>query len=130
MSRNSIIILLATLFLIGSAFYSYTEQKSYIKTVKVVNKEKSEIQNVASLQKLWGAKGMISKINRVIQTIPNNKKNGVKVSRSKAILSFVNLTDKELNKLLSNLAKLPVQFKTLNIVRSGEAYKMECLCVW
>jgi len=123
MSRNSIIILLATLFLIGSAFYSYTEQKSYIKTVKVVNKEKSEIQNVASLQKLWGAKGMISKINRVIQTIPNNKKNGVKVSRSKAILSFVNLTDKELNKLLSNLAKLPVQFKTSTLLLCRRAIK-------
>jgi len=130
MSKNGIIILLATLFLIGSAFYSYTEKKSYIKAVKIADKEKSEIQNVASLQKLWGAKGMISKINRVLQSVPNAKKSVVKVSRSKAILNFVNLSDKELNKLLSNIAKLPVQFKTLNIARSGETYKMECLCVW
>jgi len=130
MSKNGLIITLSALFLIASAIYSYTQKKSYTKAVQEATIQANEIEQVAQLQKLWGAKGVISKLHRVLKSVSDNKKIGIKIDRSKAKLGFGNLTDKELNKILSSLAKLPIQFKSLNITRSGEKYSMECLCVW
>jgi len=130
MNKNALIITLSALFLIASAIYSYSQKKSYTKAVQEANIQANEIEQVAQLQKLWGAKGVISKLHRVLKNVSDNKKIGVKIDRTKAKLGFGNLTDKELNKILSSLAKLPIQFKSLNITRSGEKYSMECLCVW
>jgi len=130
MSKNGLIITLSALFLIASAIYSYTQKKSYTKAVQEATIQANEIEQVAQLQKLWGAKGIVSKLNRVLQNIPSNKKVGSRVGRKKANLRLANLTDRELNRVLSSLAKLPVQFKTLNIARHGENYLLECLCVW
>ena len=130
MSKNVLIVTLSTLFLIASTIYSYTQKKSYQKAVQEATIQANEIEQVAQLQKLWSAKGIIGKLNRVLQNIPSNKKAGSRVGRKKANLHLSNLTDKELNRVLSSLAKLPVQFKTLNITRDGEKYLLECLCVW
>jgi len=130
MSKNSLIIALSTLLLITGIFYSISQKRAYKKAVQEATTSANEIENVAQLQNLWGAKGVISKINRVLKSVSDNKKIGIKVDRSKAKLGFANLTDRELNKILSSLAKLPIQFKNLNITRSGEKYSMECLCVW
>jgi len=130
MNKNALIITLSALFLIASAIYSYTQKKSYTKAVQEATIQANEIEQVAQLQKLWGAKGIVSKLNRVLQNIPSNKKVGSRVGRKKANLRLANLTDRELNRVLSSLAKLPVQFKNLNIAKHGENYLLECLCVW
>jgi len=130
MSKNSIIIALSTLLLIVSLFYNVSQKKSYKKVSQEAIIENSEVTNVAQLQSLWTAKGITTKISNILKNIPNDKRAGTKLERTKAKLNFSNLADNELNKLLSSLAKLPIQFKNLNITRNGEKYSMECLCVW
>ena len=129
-SKNFIALGVGVLFLAGSIAYSITMKNNYIKSVQEVKAQVSEIESVASLQKLWSAKGEIKKINSILKAIPNAKKVGIDIKRSKASLNFVNLTDKELNRILTKLAMQPIQFKKLKISRSGEKYSMECLCVW
>ncbi len=129
-SKNIIALAIGLLLLIGSIFYSVTMKRSYEKSLQEAKTEVKEITTVASLQRLWKAKGEIKKINTILQTVPSSKKAGISVKRSKATLSFKNLTDKELNKILTKLAMQPIQFKSLKILRSGENYSMECLCVW
>ncbi len=129
-SKNMIALAVGFMVLIGSIFYSITMKKSYQKSLQEAKTQIVEIKSVASLQKLWKAKGEIKKINKILQFVPSNKKAEITVKRSKAILNFKNLTDKELNKILTKLAMQPIQFRKLNISRSGEKYSMECLCVW
>jgi len=129
-SKNMIALAIGVIFLIGSIFYGITMKSSYQKSLKESKVKIDEIKTVASLQRLWKAKGEIKKINNILQSLPSSKKTNVSVKRSKATLGFVNLTDKELNKILTKLAMQPIQFKKLKILRSGEKYSMECLCVW
>ena len=129
-SKNVIALGVGALFLVGSIAYSVSMKNSYKKSVQEVKAQIAEIESVAALQKLWSAKGESRKINSILQTVPNAKKVGIDIKRSKASLNFVNLTDKELNRVLTKLAMQPIQFKKLKISRSGEKYSMECLCVW
>lgn len=129
-SKNAIAVGLGALFFVGSIFYSKAMQKNYINSTQEAKAKGAEIDSVASLQKLWSTKGQIKKINSILQVIPNEKKSNISVKRSAASLNFVNLTDRELNKILTKLAMQPLQFKKLKINRNGENYSMECLCVW
>ena len=129
-SKNVIALGFGALFLAGSIAYSISMKNSYIKSVQEVKAKVSEIESVAALQKLWSAKGEIKKINSILKALPDAKKVGIDIKRSKASLNFVNLTDKELNRILTKLAMQPVRFQKLKISRSGEKYSMECLCVW
>ena len=129
-SKNVIALGFGTLFLTGSIAYSISMKNSYVKSVQEVKAKVSEIESVAALQKLWSAKGEIKKINSILKALPDAKKVGIDIKRSKASLNFVNLTDKELNRILTKLAMQPVRFQKLKISRSGEKYSMECLCVW
>ena len=129
-SKNVIALGVGILFLAGSIAYSISMKNSYEKSVQEVKAKVSEIESVAALQKLWSAKGEIKKINSILKAVPDSKKVGIDIKRSKASLNFVNLTDKELNRILTKLAMQAVRFKKLKILRSGEKYSMECLCVW
>lgn len=129
-SKNVIALAVGVLFLAGSIAYSVIMQKEYIQSVKEAKAQASEVKSVAALQKLWSAKGEIKKVNSIIKSLPATKRAGVDIKRSKASLNFVNLTDKELNRVLTKLAMQPIQFKRLKISRTGDKYSMECLCVW
>ena len=129
-NKNIIALGVGSLFLIASIAYSVTMKKSYEENLKETKTQISAIKSVAALQKLWSAKGEIRKLNSILKIIPNSKKVGINIKRSKASLNFVNLTDRELNKILTKLAMQPLRFKKLKISRNGEKYSMECLCVW
>ena len=129
-SKNIIALGVGALFLVASVVYSFSMKRDYNRSVQEITAQIGEIKSVAALQKLWSAKGESRKINSILQTVPNAKKAGIDVKRSKASLNFVNLTDKELNRVLTKLAMQPIQFKKLKISRSGEKYSMECLCDW
>jgi len=130
MNKNILIVALSALFLLGSIVYDFTQKRAFNKTVQEVKEQKAEIISVGAMQDLWGAKGVIGKLKRALNAIPPQKRAIAQVKRSKAKIVLQNLTDKELNRVLSKLAMLPVQFKNLNIQRTGENYSMECLCVW
>ena len=130
MSKNLLIVVAALLILIASIAFDISQKRAYYQNQAKVQKDIDEIKSVAAMQKLWKAKGIKSKINRILNSIPANKRKNVKISRSKAQLNLSNLSDRELNKVLSKLAMLPIEFKSLNIKRDNQNYSLECLCVW
>jgi len=130
MSKNSIFIVVATLFLIGSLTFDFNQKSKFGNSLKQIKNERAEIEHIASLQQLWSAKGIKSKLDKVLKLVSSNKKERFLVKRSKADIKLNALTDKELNKVLTKLAMLPVQFKKLLVTRSGEEFILECLCVW
>jgi len=130
MSKNLLIVVISLIFLIASIAFDFMQKRVYVKTKTEVETQVAEIKSVAALQDLWKAKGIKSKIERILNRVPKNKKANVKISRAKATINLSNLTDKELNRVLSKLAMLPIEFKTLNIKRANQNYSMECVCVW
>jgi len=129
-NKNLIVIALSLLFLIGAIFFSYTQKKSLEQTIKQVKEESLEVKRVATLSALWKGKGIKSKIERIINSISPNKKERFQIKRGKVEIKLNSLTDKELNRVLTKLAMLPLQFKKLQIVKSGDNFILECSCVW
>ncbi len=130
MSKNLLIVVVSALILVASIGFTITQKRAYNKSLTEVQEQISEIKSVAALQDLWKAKGIKSKIGRILNIVPNSKRVATKIDRAKATLKFINLNDRELNKLLSKLAMLPIEFKDLKITRSNQNFSMECLCVW
>ena len=130
MSKNAIIIALSALFLVASILFSVTQKKSYVNSLTNIKEESAQVEHIAALQQLWKAKGMKSKIEKIINTASKSKIERFNVKRGKADIKLNSLTDREFNKILTKLAMLPLQFKKLQIVRSGEQFILECLCVW
>ncbi len=129
LNRN-LLILLGILFVIGSVFFDYKQKRDFNQNISQLQSEQKEIESVAKLQKMWLAKGMIKKINKIANSVSASKKVNSTVKRSKAKLKFKNLTYSELNRVLSKLASLPVRFNYLNIQKEKNNYLMECSCVW
>jgi len=130
MNKNIILIAISLLFLVGSIIFSYLQKKNYYNSLNRVKQESIEVKEVASLQQLWKAKGIKKRIQRVIGPIAPAKKERVNFKRNKVDIKLNTLTDKELNRVLTKLSTLPLQFKKLKIVRSGDEFILECLCVW
>ncbi len=129
MNKNIIIIAISAIFLVASVAFSYMQKKSFNASLDRVKQESLEIKEVASLQQLWKAKGIKSKIQRVLNQIPASKKS-LNFKRGKVDMKLKSLSDRELNKVLTKLSMLPIQFKKLQILRNGEVFTLECLCVW
>lgn len=129
MNKNIVLLAISSIFLIASIAFSYMQKKSFNASLERVKQESIEVKEVASLQQLWKAKGIKSKINKILNPLPSSKKSVI-FERSKVNIKLKNLSDRELNKVLTKLSMLPVQFKKLQILRSGELFTLECLCVW
>ena len=130
MSKNYIYIIVASLFLIASILFSFMQKKEYKNSLNSIKQERLEIQKIASLKELWSAKGMKSKLEKILNIIPKSKRETLLIKRSRAEFKLNSLTDAEINRVLSKLAKLPLQFKNLLITRSGDQFIMESKCVW
>jgi hypothetical protein len=130
MSKNAIVLAISALFLAASILFSITQKSNYKKALNSIKQESAQVEKIAALQQLWKAKGMKSKVEKVLNLAPASKKERLAIKRGKADIKLNSLTDRELNKILTKLSMLPLQFKKLQIVRSGEEFVLECLCVW
>jgi len=130
MSKNAIILALSALFLAASILFSITQKKSYEQSLTNLKEEHSQVEHIAALQQLWKAKGMKGKIEKIINRASKSKIERLNIKRGKADIKLNSLTDIEFNKILTKLSMLPLQFKKLQIVRNGDQFILECLCVW
>jgi hypothetical protein len=130
MNKNILVVAISFAFLFASVIFSFTQKSALNDTIKRVKQESFEVNQVASLQNLWKAKGIKSKIENILKTLPSSKKERVNFKRNKVDIKLNNLSDKELNRVLTKLVMLPVQFRGLNITRNKEEFILECLCVW
>jgi len=130
MSRGKIITLLAILFMVGGVFFSIYEKREYTKHLEMVKQESADVKKIAALKTLWSAKGMQKRLHTLFNRVPKEKIERLKIERNKADIKINSLSDREMNYLLSKLAMLPLSFKKLTIVKSGNSFILETLCVW
>jgi len=129
-SKNRILLIVSTIFLVVSIFFALSQKRSFNTSLANLKEEYIQIQHTAKLKELWSAKGIKSKLTKISTLVDNSKKERFLLKRNKADIAFKSLNEKELNKLLSKLAMLPLQFKKLMVERGGDNFKLECLCVW
>lgn len=130
MSKNSIATLLALIFLAGAVGFSYYQKQEFKKRLLEIKQESTQIEQTVALRSLWSAKGMQKKIKAIVNKIPKAKQERFKITRGKADIKLNSLSQRELNTLLSKLAMLPLRFKSLSVVKSGNAFILEIKCVW
>ncbi len=129
MNKNILIVLIAALFAIFAIAFSYYQKHQFNQELHQINTTKKEILYIKDLERIWSAKGIKRKIQRALSQI-NSRKKTIEIKRKKVTINLNDLTDKEINKALSKLASLPLQFKELKLNKSGENFNMECKCVW
>ena len=130
MNRNLIALAAATLFLVVSIFFSYSQKSSLEVESAKIAKDIKEVKYIQDLQNLWKGKGTKRKVESVINSIVASKIERSNIKRGKADIKLNAMSDKEINRVLTKLAMLPISFKRLQIVRSGDEFILECLCVW
>jgi ABC-type anion transport system duplicated permease subunit len=130
MSKNRVVTLLALLVLAAAILFLFYEKRHYSQRVAEIKQERAQIEKIATLKTLWGAKGMQKKLNLLFKRVPNANRERLKIDRNKADIKIHSLNEKQINYLLTKLAMLPVSFKKLNITRSGNSFTLEALCVW
>jgi len=130
MSRDRLIMLLALLFLVASILFFFYQKKGYTKRFEEIKQEKIQVEKTAALKRLWSTKGMQKKLHNLFKRVPKAKVERLKIERTKVNIKLNSLSDKEINYLLTKLAILPVEFKKLNIVKSGNSFILEALCAW
>lgn len=130
MSRARIVTLLAILFVVGGIFFSLYEKQQYTKRLEEIRQESAEIKKITALKKLWSIKGMQKQLRTLFNRVPKEKVEHLKIERNKAEIKINSLNEREINYLLTKLAMLPVSFKKLIVVKSGNQFILETLCVW
>ncbi len=127
MSIKNIILIFSIILLVASILFSFNTKKNYFKTKEEILRESKDIKETIALKKLWDAKGLKSKIEKVINKIPNKK---VHFKRKSFEFSATNLNYRDLNHILNKFASMPLEFKKLNIKKVGSNFNLECLCEW
>ena len=127
MNKEIIAILVGVFILFSAIGYNFYIKNSFKKEIKEINSNIEQIEYINNLKKVWSPKGIKSKIKQTISSISNKK---IELKRSKATISLKNLSDRELNRVLGKLASMPINFKLLNINKSGDKFNMECKCDW
>ena len=130
MSKGRIVTLLAILFVVAGIFFTIYEKREYAKRLEAVKQESAEVKKIVSLKTLWGAKGMQKKLHTLFQRVPKEKIERLKIERNKVDIKINSLNEREINYLLTKLAMLPLSFKKLIVVKSGNSFILETLCVW
>ncbi len=130
MSKNMILVVVSIVVLLASALFSISQKKEYSKSLNSIKEEKKSIEYIASLKSLWDAKGIKSKIEKALLSIPKERVKSYTQKRGKANIEFNSLSERELNRILSKLSILPLQFKELKVSKVSNKFILEIQCVW
>jgi hypothetical protein len=96
-----------------------------------IDKQISEIIAIEKYKKQWASKGMANKVKVFKSLVSSSKVKRYSKKSSKVVLSYINLTARELNKITNKLLNMPIQIITLQIKEvSKNKFTMEFTCKW
>ncbi len=129
--QGELILLFSLIFVLFAYGYKY-QSKAYVQSEKQsIEKRITQISEVSELKRLWGDKKIGKKLNNFKTIIPKEKVKSFEKRSHKMSASYQGLSVKELNKVVKQLFKMPVQITTLSIEADGkERYNMELKCKW
>jgi len=129
--KNEIIVFMAIIFA-SSAFYFKISSKKFVEEEKSqIVSSINEINQINQLKKLWKNKSTSKKINRLKSIVPKSKVKFFKKSNQKVMVTYQNLSAKELNLIIKYIMNKPFIIKKLKIAKkSKDNYTMELVCRW
>ncbi|WP_292657746.1 hypothetical protein [Nitratifractor sp.] len=128
--RNLLLLGLALAITLAAFLFKTVQHRELEQKQKQTQIALAQIQKTVALEKIWRGKGLPKKLDRLKNEFPKEKIKAFRFKHKKAAIAFQNLSGRELNRLVSKLASLPLQFKTLVIERQKDRYSMECTCLW
>jgi len=129
--KNEIILLITFLFAIFAFMYKLSATTYVNENKSIIDKQISEITAIEKYKKQWTSKGMANKVKVFKTIVSSSKVKRYSKKSSKVILSYINLTSKELNKINNKLLNMPIQIITLQIKEvSKNKFTMEFTCKW
>jgi len=125
--KNELIVGIAFLLLLIA--FAYKQGKVSGQSDTNAGSAVQELKEVISLQKIWGDKKMTKKIDKLKTIVSPSKVKWSKKSK-KLTASFSNLTNQELNGLITKVMNLAVVMQKLEVKKIGETYHVEFKCKW
>ena len=125
--KNEIIMVLAICVLLGAFFYKQKAQKAQKDDASIVILQ--ETKKIIALKKIWADKSSISKIKNLKNIVSSSKVKWNKKSK-KLSVSFLDLSNKEFNKVMTKIMNLPIEIISLEAKEVDSKYKVEMKCKW
>jgi len=125
--KNELIVGAAFIMLVVSFFYKQGQVSGQLDSA--AGTSVVELKEIISLKKVWGDKQTTKKVDKLKSLITPSKQTWSKKSK-KLTASFKNLSNQELNKLVTKCMNLPVQIQKLEVKKLGESYQLEFKCKW
>ena len=129
LNREKVIIALL-LFALGAWSFRNYEAHRAAQAEADAKRIIREIAETRALKNLWDGKGLGAKLLRLKTELPEKRVKAYEITKRKARIRIEGIEGRYLNRFLSRLGKLPVQFTDLSITRKAERYTMECRCKW
>ncbi len=127
---NELAIAGALLFALAGYLYQHNSQAWLEASLTRMATASRQITETKTLKKVWSTQGLKKKVSALRDTLPTAKVQTFALGKQKLSARFVKLAPRELNKVATQIASLPVRIETLKIDRSGDTYTMECQCRW
>ena len=127
--KNELIVGLSFLLMLMAFFYKNAQLSSQAEELFAMKQEVRNFKEIIAYKRVWGDKGLSKKIDKLQSVVPVSKVAWSKKGK-KLTARYMELTPKELNKMMTKLMSLAVQITQLDISRSGENYNVECKCKW
>ena len=128
--RNEFIVLITFILMLIASLYKDNGADRLDVANSEVKKNMVEIGEIIVLKKQWGNEELTNKIKKVKKGITAKKIKLFSVKSKKLTASFVGLSDKEMNGIVTKLGEIAVQISKLDIKRKNKSYSMEIKCKW
>ena len=127
--RYELIVVFSFLLLLMAFFYKNAQISTQAEQLFAMKQEVRDFKEIIAQKRIWADKGLSKKIDKLHSIVPVSKVTWSKKGK-KLTARYKSITAKELNKLITKMMSLAVQIVTLDIVKSGENYNVECKCKW
>ncbi len=128
--HNEFIVLIAFILMLIASLYKNNGADRLDVASSEVKNNMVEIGEIIVLKKQWGNEDLSKKIKKIKKGITAKKIKLFSVKSKKLTASFVGLSDKEMNGIVTELGEIAVQISKLDIKRKNKSYSMEIKCKW
>jgi len=127
--QKEIMVAGALLFAFASFIYKSVQHSSMAMENQRMVQEVAALEETVSLQKIWGDKRIVQKLESVKKMIPSSKIKWTKQGK-KLTMELHGLRPSELNNVVTKLLNIPIQIKRMKIEKKNDTYDMEFACKW
>jgi hypothetical protein len=125
--KNELIVGFALLLLLIALIYKQGVVSSQADTSTGTSLQ--ELKEVIALKKVWGDKKTTKKVDKLKTIVPPSKVKWSKKSK-KLTVSFLNLSNQELNRVIVKIMNLAVEIQKLEVKKLDTSYQVEFKCKW